>query len=100
MTANNTPAVPEPDPTRIQLDALAYRLGRDAWYARVTTRPDRTLCLHVINTANLDDERLVLIEDQPLGRWYRFHDGVFIAPVNDSDQAALQIFQLMAAPSS
>ncbi|HEU5155570.1 MAG TPA: hypothetical protein VFU43_01135 [Streptosporangiaceae bacterium] len=100
MTANTTVAVavPEPERVRAHLDAVAARLGRNGWYARVTTLPGGTLALHVINPANLAGKRLVLIEDQAQGPWFRFHHGAFIAPVGEPDQAAARIARLMAAP--
>jgi hypothetical protein len=91
---------PEPDRVRAHLDALARRLGREGWYARITTLPGGAPGVHVINPAHAAGGRHVLVEDHPQGSWYRFRAGAFIAPVDELDRAAIEIIRLMAAPST
>jgi hypothetical protein len=91
---------PEPDRVRAHLDALARRLGREGWYARITTLPGGAPGVHVINPAHAAGGRHVLVEDHPQGLWFRFRAGAFIAPVDELDAAAIHIIRLMAAPSA
>jgi hypothetical protein len=79
------------------LEALAVRLGRDGWYARLGTLADGRPSLHVINPEMpaLEDQVGIRshMDDQP---WFCFSWATGIAPVHDLESAASRIARVLA----
>lgn len=79
------------------LEALAVRLGRGGWYARLGTLPDGRPSLHVINP------EMPALEDQ-VGiqchadeqTWFCFSWAARIAPAHDLDGAVSRIAHVLA----
>lgn len=77
------------DPISVEapLQALARRLGRNGWYARITTPPG----VHVVNPEAPALEDQVVAQWHEDGWWFFFGWGDPICPVDDLATAVARI---------
>ncbi|MEV7965780.1 hypothetical protein AB0O34_07325 [Sphaerisporangium sp. NPDC088356] len=78
------------------LEALAMRLGREGWYARLRTPPDGRPSLHVINPEMPALEDQVNVQCHEEQAWFCFSWADRIAPVHDLDSVAARITGVLA----
>jgi hypothetical protein len=77
------------------LQALARRLGREGWYARITPTPG----VHVVNPEAPALEDQVLARPYADGWWFCFGWGDPICPVDDLATAVIRIGHVLGLRS-